>query len=230
VTARDEILSRVRQALGDAPRPSTEVPRDYRTGGAVVAGGPALVDLFADRLLDYRAGVRRCDADGLPAAVAEALSTGLGRRAAGPPAGRPRVVLPEGHDRRWLDALDVEVLVDGGTAFDVATLDDCDAVITSSHLAIAETGTVVLDAAADQGRRALTLVPDVHVCIVHADRIVATVPDAMPLIDPTRPLTWISGPSATSDIELDRVEGVHGPRILEIVICSGRGGRATTPR
>jgi L-lactate dehydrogenase complex protein LldG len=190
-TARDEILTRIRNALADRPAPPT-VLREYRR--ATVSPD---VDTFVDRVEDYRATVHR-GAD-LTAVLRERQIT--------------RVVVPDG----FPPDLEPEVeLV--REPVDVATLDDVGAVLTTCRIAIAETGTIVLDAGPGMGARMLSLVPDYHLVVVRADQIVAGVPDAVAALDPTRPLTWISGPSATSDIELDRVEGVHGPRTLDVVI------------
>ena len=192
MSARDEILGRVRDALAEVS-PAVAVPAAPR---APDRGD--LVALFDERVADYRAVVTRCVAADLAAAVAEALAGAS-------------VVVPPGLD------LDVagSVVDDGLTATE---LDRIDAVVTRARVGIAETGTIVLDHAPDQGRRAISLVPDLHVCIVDASQVVADVPDAIALLDPARPTTWISGPSATSDIELDRVEGVHGPRTLHVVL------------
>ncbi|MEV4847561.1 LUD domain-containing protein [Micromonospora matsumotoense] len=120
-----------------------------------------------------------------------------------------------GLPRHWLPDT-VEALTDDDLPTDeIAT---AAGVVTAAAVAVAETGTLILDTAADQGRRIITLLPDVHICVLHADQVVAGVPDALARLDPRRPLTWISGPSATSDIELNRVEGVHGPRNLHVVI------------
>jgi L-lactate dehydrogenase complex protein LldG len=125
-----------------------------------------------------------------------------------------RVLVPAGLPDGWLPAATTD------TGFDALALDGFDAVVTSCAAAAAQTGTIVLDGSPNQGRRAITLVPDVHVCVVRGEQVVATVPELLARLDPTRPLTFVSGPSATSDIELQRVEGVHGPRTLAVVLVS----------
>ncbi|SCG45871.1 L-lactate dehydrogenase complex protein LldG [Micromonospora echinaurantiaca] len=200
MSSRDLVLGRLRAALGPEPAGPAEVPREYRP-----AGRPAHVDLLARRLTDYRATVHRC-ADGEVARVVDDILGILDGR---------RVVVPPGLPRRWLPAT-VEAVTDDRLGTEL--LSAVDGVVTAAALAIAETGTIVLDGAPDQGRRIITLLPDVHVCVLRADQVVAGLPDAVGRLDPRRPLTWISGPSATSDIELDRVEGVHGPRNLHVVI------------
>jgi len=216
VSAREDVLSRVRHALAGSAAPGP-VPRDYRAAGEHPPGSPELLDLLADRLVDYRAGVRRTAAAGLPAAVAAAVDEGLaGRDLHGEPL---CLVVPPGLDRAWLAAVPGQVVVDGqDRLLGALELDRLHGVVTGATVAVAETGTIVLDGSADQGRRALSLVPDLHVLVVQAGQVVATVPEALARLTPTRPLTWISGPSATSDIELVRVEGVHGPRSLQVVL------------
>ncbi|HET7726213.1 MAG TPA: lactate utilization protein C [Candidatus Limnocylindrales bacterium] len=203
MTAREEILDRIRASLADLP-PVPDVPRAYRT---TTDDRVDLVGLLADRLADYRALIHRCGAAELPSVVADALA----RR------GARRIVVPGGVDPAWLSATAVEAVGDV-PALSHTELDRLDGVLTGCAVAIAETGTIVLDGSPDQGRRALSLLPDYHLCVVPTERIVGSVPEALGRLDPTRPLTWISGPSATSDIELQRVEGVHGPRTLEVVI------------
>ncbi|MCO5973916.1 LutC/YkgG family protein [Actinoallomurus soli] len=203
MSSRDRILARVRAALADVPRTETpedvEVPRAYDRSRS----GPDVVELLIDRLVDYRAVVR--EVTDVVAAVADALA----RR------GAHRVAAPAGVPAAWLGGVQA---VRDDPALSAADLDALDGVVTGCAVAVAETGTIVLDCAEDQGRRALTLIPDYHLCVVRRDRIVRTVPEALTRLDPSRPQTWISGPSATSDIELDRVEGVHGPRTLEVLI------------
>jgi L-lactate utilization protein LutC len=201
-SARDEILGRVRAALVDvAPDPDPVVA----PAGARAAD---LVAHLAERVADYRATVVHCDAGDVATSVAAAVPAGA------------RVVVPPGLPAEYARQL-ADVLVDDGLT--AAELDEVDAVVTCCRVAIAETGTIVLDHEADQGRRIISLVPDRHVCVVRADQVVADVPDAIAALDPSRPLTWISGPSATSDIELDRVEGVHGPRVLHVIVVGETG-------
>jgi L-lactate dehydrogenase complex protein LldG len=215
--ARDAILARVRAATAGAVAPA--VPRAYRGGEVAVPlhlplppitstshyldlAPPELLDLLVERLVDYRARVERCSAAGVGAAIASALPAG----AVGIPPGLPEAWRPEG-----------AVVDEGLTA---PELDALAGVVTGCTVAIAETGTLVLAAGPVGGRRALSLVPDLHVCVVCASQVVRTVPEAWARLGPVahRPLTLVSGPSATSDIELKRVEGVHGPRTLAVVL------------
>jgi L-lactate dehydrogenase complex protein LldG len=209
-TTRDEILGRVRDALGPTGTASDDPA--YRRVGA--RPSEELADLFAERVSAYRATVHRAPHDGVRATVQSACLQ-RGARRLGAPADLPILWRPQ----------DVELVVDN--ALDVTALDGLDGVLTGCELAIAETGTIVLAGGSRSGRRALTLVPDLHICVVEADQIVELLPEAIarlgPLVRETRrPLTLVSGPSATSDIELDRVEGVHGPRTLEVVIVESR--------
>lgn len=202
MSAREEVLARIRAASSGAPVPP--IPRDYRTRGELGRG--EVLSLFAARVTDYRATVRRCTYDERSSVVAELLAAH----------GIRRVVVPAGFDRGLLpDGL--AVLVDVPNLA-IEALDGVDAAVTGAAVAIAETGTFVLDGAPDQGRRALTLVPDCHLVLIRSAQVVETVPEAIARLDPSRPLTWVSGPSATSDIELRRVEGVHGPRTLLVVL------------
>jgi L-lactate dehydrogenase complex protein LldG len=207
VTARDQILARIRTALGAAAGP-VDVPRDYRSGGTHPAGHPLLVDLLAERLIDYRAHVHRTGDAGVAETVAGIL-------------GGSRVVVPPALPPAWIPAT-TQAIPDEGLSN--AELEAADAVLTAASVAVAETGTVVLDGSPDQGRRVISLLPDVHVCVLRAAQIVETVPEALARLTPDRPQTWISGPSATSDIELNRVEGVHGPRTLHVVIVAVADG------
>ncbi|MFI1714641.1 lactate utilization protein C [Streptomyces litmocidini] len=207
--SRERILARIRSAVADAPE-AAPVARDYRT--AHTPDDPArLLDLLHENLVDYRAHVHRTTPDGVAALVARLLAE----------RGAREVVVPPGLPEEWLAATGAVRRFDAPrlTPYE---LDGADAVVTGCAVAIAETGTIVLDGGPGQGRRALTLVPDLHLCVVRApEQVVASVPLALPRLDPGRPLTWISGPSATSDIELDRVEGVHGPRTLEVLLVTG---------
>lgn len=206
MSAREDILGRIRSALRDAPV-APPVPRDYRAASGL--GKEALIEMLVDRLVDYKAEVSVVDAAEVPERIAALLADARS------------YVVPAGFDAGWLAG------VDGGrrhvdslsAPLSLAELDSIEAVVTGSAVAVAETGTIILDASPDQGRRAISLVPDHHICIVNVADIAGILPEALRRIDGTRPLTMISGPSATSDIELERVEGVHGPRRLDVLIA-----------
>ncbi|MGV9713597.1 LutC/YkgG family protein [Gordonia sp. NPDC003424] len=210
--AREEILARVRAAIADVEDPAvTETPVDWTYGQPVSTGDLGLIDRFDERVADYRAVVEQVPADGVGASVRAALD---GVRGA---------VIGDDTVRALVGDDGIDWLTDDGLS--AADLDAAGAVVTTAAVGIANTGTIVLDHGAGQGRRAVSLVPDLHVCIVAADQVVSDVPEAVArLVESgasTHPQTWISGPSATSDIELDRVEGVHGPRTLHVIIATG---------
>jgi L-lactate dehydrogenase complex protein LldG len=207
MSARDEVLARIRTALGTERPPVAGVARAYRTADDVAPGDPVLLDRLADRLEDYQATVVRCGPDDVAATVAGALRAALGAHAAGD------VVVAPGLPAGWRPAGATED--DDRPAVQLAT---AAAAVTGVAVAVAETGTLLLDGSPASGRRALSLLPDVLVCVVTADQVVGGIPTGLTRVDPRAPLTMISGPSATSDIELERVEGVHGPRTLVVVL------------
>jgi len=241
MSAREDVLARIRganSAAGDPPPPP--VPRDYHRTGVREPGSPACAELLVDRLVDYKATVIDARSGQPPAGSRPVPPTGSAAdsaqpsRAATDPAGdtphgpegsvaaairaalaqvEGRVVVPPGLPDGWCPDSTVD------TGFSPSELDGFAAVVTGCAAACAVTGTIALDGSPDQGRRAITLVPDVHVCVVRVDQVVETVPELLERLTPTRPTTFISGPSATSDIELERVEGVHGPRRLIVVLA-----------
>ncbi len=202
-------MGRVRSALGDARGRAVEVPREYRVRDE--SSHEQVVERFAGRVADYQANVLRAAAGELAGVLAGACRE-RGASRLGVPPGLPAGWAPDG----------VELVAD--EELSPHDLDELDGALTGCAVAIAETGTVVLDGGPGQGRRALTLVPDYHLCVVSEEQIVGFVPEAVGRLEEAaregRPLTFVSGPSATSDIELSRVEGVHGPRKLDVVIVS----------
>jgi L-lactate dehydrogenase complex protein LldG len=200
MSAREDVLARVRAAIAPAGAAAPPIPREYRTQ---TDDG---LEAFVARLHHYEAATRRVAEGELDATVRAAL----GER------GVRRVVAPDGVPEPWLEG--IEPLRDM-PPLDPRALDGADGVITACAVAIAQTGTIVLDGGAGMGRRILSLVPDYHLCVVRAEQIVGSLPEAIAKLDPSRALTFISGPSATVDIEMVRVRGVHGPRRLEVVIA-----------
>jgi L-lactate dehydrogenase complex protein LldG len=216
MSARETILARIRGALADVPAGDvTEIPVAYER--SLELPSEAVVELLAERVADYRARVLRVGPAELPARLAEVLAA----------EGARRICVPAGLEPTWVAGLDVVA----DTDLDGPALDALDGVVTGCLLAIAETGTIVLDGGPRSGRRIATLVPDLHVCVVGAGDVVGTVPEAMDALAAagrrSAPLTLVSGPSATSDIELERVEGVHGPRRLIVLIVDEVGAEPT---
>jgi L-lactate dehydrogenase complex protein LldG len=211
VSSREGVLGRIRLALRDVPQneipDDVEVPRLYRLATKEVDP----TELFAARVEEYRAEVHRVDGHAVSGAVRRICEA----------AGVNRLVVPEGITQGWLPATGVEIIPDASLA--PSELDGIDGVLTGCALAIGETGTIVLDGGPESGRRAVSLIPDTHLCVVRSEQVVALVPEAIERLGESvrmqhRPLTFVSGPSATSDIEFRRVEGVHGPRHLHVLL------------
>ncbi|MDQ1632966.1 MAG: L-lactate dehydrogenase complex protein LldG [Frankiaceae bacterium] len=205
MSARDDVLARVRAAQAVEPLPDGPTPRDYRRHDDRRL--PELLDLLVERLTDYQATVHRGDD------ATTLVRSVLGGRSL------PSLVVPDGVPDAWRDGIPggIDLLADD-PPLSAVELDGVGGVLTGCRVAIAETGTLVLDGGPGQGRRMLSLVPDYCLVMVTADQVVGSVPQAVAALDPSRPLTWVSGPSATSDIELNRVEGVHGPRTLDVIL------------
>lgn len=208
--AKTEILARIRGALHDSPE-VPELRRSYRVSSQ--RPREEVVAVLEDRLVDYKATVHHETPETLPARIAALLGVSS------------RYVVPAGLDTSWLpeDTGMRRAIVDPNdarrpSALGVRELNAVDAVVTSSTVTCAETGTIFLTGRPDEGRRAISLVPDHHICVVPVESVVELIPEALARITPTAPVTMISGPSATSDIELERVEGVHGPRRLDVVL------------
>lgn len=209
MNSREQVLGRIRQAIADSPAPDP-VPREYARTGTLPPGSQAAIDLLVDRLEDYKARVTVIDDADLPVTVAEHLEPAQSVVIA--PGLEDRIAAAAGGNGR-------RVTIDADPdPLSAHQLDAIDAVLTTARVAIAVTGTIILDGSEGQGRRAISLVPDRHLVVLRADQVVESVPEGIGRLTPTAPLTMISGPSATSDIELSRVEGVHGPRTLDVLI------------
>jgi L-lactate dehydrogenase complex protein LldG len=214
--SRSEILARIRHALGGRPASRaaeySALPRTYHVDGTLDA--PGRLALFVERLEHYQVHVYRCTSSEIAATVGRALAAQDKRR----------LVAPQDLDRAWLPP-GVEFVPDFELTY--GDLDASEGVLTGCTLGIALTGSLVLCHGRGEGRRALTLIPDYHLCIVNADQIVETVPEAMRRLQTLQPrmITTIAGPSATADIEMTRIRGVHGPRTLEVIVvgADGRG-------
>ena len=208
-SAKDVMLARIRAATANAPEPPP-VPYDFRERDE--RDRATILEDFIERLVDYKAIVTRTDDASLPQAVVDACQQ----------QGIVQLVVPADLPSRWIPS-GVKVLRDD-PPLTIAQLDESSGVLTGCAIAIAQTGTIILDGGATQGRRALSLIPDRHLCVVRAEQVVGLVPEAIArLVErATHPITLISGPSATSDIELSRVEGVHGPRTLYVFVVSDR--------
>jgi L-lactate dehydrogenase complex protein LldG len=213
-SGKDEIFRRIRRARNNASggreNDYAAVAREYRKSGHLDL--ESRLNLFAERLADYEAIVYRCSEVHLPATIARVLAARSNRR----------LLVPQDFPQEWLPR-SLEFVRDSGLTFE--EIDRSEGVLTGCIVAVALTGTIMLRHSIGEGRRALTLIPDYHVCVVHADQVVETVPEGIRKIREFAdvPITTISGPSATADIEMTRIKGVHGPRVMDVILVTNGG-------
>lgn len=207
ISSRERVLERIRRANSKAAPPQEPIPRGY--DGAASDHGHAqsaeVIALFEERLRNYDARVFPVGKDHIAAKAAEILKA----------ADRRRIAVPAGLPAAWRTD-DVDWAFDDELSLDV--LNAVDGVMTAATLGVAVSGSIVLQHGPAEGRRVLTLLPDYHLCIIEAAQVVETLPEAFARIDPKRPVTFFSGPSATADIEMTRIKGVHGPRFLDVLL------------
>jgi L-lactate dehydrogenase complex protein LldG len=208
-SARDAILNRISAAIGPVAanaNPDSDwekLSREYIRSDSLT--GSAVIELFEHRLKDYGANIFHCRADQIRETIRQILTDRSAKQ----------IVIPAGISADWLPA-EITFVEDKSLSYD--TLNKVDGVLTTATAAIAATGSIVLQHGPGQGRRALTLIPDYHLCVVEIDQVVETVPAAFARLESTRPTTFISGPSATADIEMTRIKGVHGPRFMDVIL------------
>jgi L-lactate dehydrogenase complex protein LldG len=207
--SREIVLGRIRAALDRKSADAEEAveERSYRRTG--IRSRADVYGLFEQRIGDYGGRVFRCSEH----QISEQVATILVER------GRRVIVVPPGIGKSWLDAR-ISWIVDEGLSF--AQLDGAQGILTAATAGVAESGSIVLQHGPEEGRRALTLLPDYHLCVLFESQIVGTLPDCFDRLraTATRPTTFISGPSATADIEMTRIEGVHGPRSLDVILAA----------
>lgn len=219
MNAREEILAALRTArdASQAAAPKDEIVRDYTCQTEDAPGSRPVLDFFVEMLGDYHVAVHEITASQIP----ETIDRVLNEKQA------PSVVVPAGLEESWREAAGRGRTLRIDSVEEPCSKEELDqtlAVVTASRTAIAQSGTIILDGEPDQGRRIISLLPDLHLCVVNASSVQPTVPQAVAIVGehPSRPITWIAGGSATSDIELVRVDGVHGPRTLVVLLVTDR--------
>ena len=217
VSSRERVLERIRKANAKGAHSREPIPRTYDGAGSARTNmrDAEVVALFEERLRDYDARVFRIRHDEIAAKATEILQSANRRRVA-VPAGLPATWRADGIE--WMSDHELSLDVLNTDVLNTDVLNAVDGVMTAATVGVAVSGSIVLQHGPAEGRRVLTLLPDYHLCVIEAAQVVETLPEAFARIDPTRPVTFFSGPSATADIEMTRIKGVHGPRFLDVLL------------